>query len=203
MILTNCKIIGLTGGIASGKSTVSSILKEKGYKVIDADIIAREIVEVDKPAYKEIVSFFGSSIIGRDKTINRQKLGEIVFAKENLLQRLNDITHPYIFKSIKKQIQEYCDTNIIFLDIPLLFEEFDNLEKYDIYFHEIWLVYVDEKTQLERLMKRNKFTMDQARKRIQTQMPIKDKINRSTRIIDNTKDKVELEKNIEMLLKEL
>lgn len=203
MILTNRKIIGLTGAIASGKSTVSSILKEKGYRVIDADIIAREIVEINKPAYKEIVNSFGASIVKKDKSINRQKLGEMVFSDGKSLQKLNEITHPHIFRTIKEDIERYSNENIIFLDIPLLFEEFNELRKHKIFFDEIWLVYIDEKTQIERLMKRNKFTFKQAKKRIQTQMPLEDKVNKSTRIIDNRGDTLELEKNIEILLKEL
>lgn len=203
MIHTNCKIIGLTGGIASGKSTVSKILKQKGYTVIDADIIAREIVKVNRPAYKEIIEYFGPSIRAKDKSINRQKLGEIVFSDKGLLQKLNDITHPYIFQAIKKDIKKYCNSDIIFLDIPLLIEEFRELKKHGIYFDEIWLVYVDEGTQLERLVKRNKFTIDEAKSRIHAQMPMKDKINQSTRIIDNTGSKRELKTSIESLLKDL
>src|SRR5699024_4215946 len=144
MIQNNCKIIGLTGGIASGKSTVSNILKDKGYKIIDADIIAREIIEINKPAYKDIINFFGDSIINKDKTINREELGNIVFSDSDSLKILNNITHPYIYKSMKEYIKKYCDKNILFLDIPLLFEEIDEIKKYSIGFDEIWLVYTDE-----------------------------------------------------------
>lgn len=203
MIQNNCKIIGLTGGIASGKSTVSNILRKKGYKIIDADIIAREIVEVGEPAYKEIVKFFSKSILNKDKTINREKLGNIVFSDKNLLTKLNNITHPYIYKSIKNYIKRYCSNNILFLDIALLFEEFDKIKEYNILFNEIWLVYVDKETQIKRLIKRNNHTKEEAKRRIETQMPMKEKLIKSTRIIDNREDILTLEKNIEELLKEL
>lgn len=203
MILSNCKIIGLTGGIATGKSTVSSILKDKGYIVIDADTIAREIVKVDKPAYGKIVEFFGESILNEDKTINRKQLGDIVFSDRDMLQALNHITHPYIFKDMKKALDKYGNNNILILDIPLLFEELKEINKYGILFDEIWLVYADEKTQIERLMKRDKFTKSQALNRIKAQMPIEDKVNQATRIIDNRGNIRKLEKNIERLLKDL
>lgn len=203
MKLTNCKIIGLTGGIASGKSTLSLILKEKGYRIIDADLIARQVVEVNEPAYKEIVDIFGPSIIQKDKTIDRSKLGQIVFSNEELIKKLNDITHPYIFQRIKEDMEKYCEENIIFVDIPLLLEELDKINRHNIFFDEIWLVYVDESTQLERLMKRNKYTREEGQKRIKAQMPMNDKVKKATRIIDNTGDIVKLEENIEILLKEL
>ncbi|HLR21993.1 MAG TPA: dephospho-CoA kinase [Tissierellaceae bacterium] len=203
MIQNNCKIIGLTGGIASGKSTVSNILKDKGYKIIDADIIAREIIEINKPAYKDIINFFGDSIINKDKTINREELGNIVFSDSDSLKILNNITHPYIYKSMKEYIKKYCDKNILFLDIPLLFEEIDEIKKYSIGFDEIWLVYTDEDRQIKRLIKRDNFTRDEAKERIQTQMSMEEKINLSSKVIDNRKDILNLKENVERLLKDL
>ena len=134
MKLTNCKIIGLTGGIASGKSTVSNILREKGFKVIEADKIARKVVEEGKPAYKEITDFFGDSILNIDKSINRQALGDIVFSNKELLKQLNRITHPKIYAEIRRNIKNLCQKyETIFVDIPLLFEELENINKNNIY----------------------------------------------------------------------
>src|SRR5690554_3279131 len=115
MIHTSCKIIGLTGGIASGKSTVSSMLVDKGFIVIDADKISREIVEIGRPAYNKLLEFFGPEILNEDKTINRRVLGSMVFSNEDLLKALNNITHPFIFRKIRKEIDKACkNNNIIF-----------------------------------------------------------------------------------------
>ena len=159
---TKCMIIGLTGGIASGKSTVSSILIEKGFRVIDSDKISREVVDIGEPAYEELVDYFGEVILNNDGRLNRQKLGDIVFTDEKLLQVLNSITHPYIFKELKEQIYDKCvEFNIIFVDIPLLFERYDEFITQGIIFDEIWLIYVDKETQLDRLMLRNNLNKKQ------------------------------------------
>ena len=204
MIHTNCKLIGLTGGIASGKSTVSSILVKKGYKVIDADKIAREVVEVNKPAYIEIINSFGNSILEEDGSINRKKLADLVFSDETLLKKLNDITHPYIYIRIKEDIDKYCKKNdVVFVDIPLLYETYSSLINYNIDFYEIWLIYVDESTQIKRLMMRNSIDINEAKKRIKTQIPMKDKVKQATRIIDNRGDISRLEKKIDIAISEL
>lgn len=203
MIQNNSKIIGLTGGIASGKSTVSNILKSKGYKIIDADIIAREVVEIGKPAYKEIVEYFGKTILNKDYTIDRKKLGSIVFTDNKLLKKLNNITHPYIFKHIKEYIDENSEENVIFLDIALLFEELDKIKKHNILLDEIWLVYIGKDTQIERLMKRNNYTMKEAKQRIEAQISMEEKYKKADRIIDNRRSILDLENNIEKMLKDL
>ena len=172
----NCTIIGITGGIGTGKSTVSNILISKGYIVIDADKIAREVVDIGKPAYIKIIENFSNDILLEDKTINRKKLAKLIFNDEYLREKLNIIIHPYIFKSIKNYINKFCNYgNIIFIDIPLLFEQKENLEEYFIKFKEIWLIYTDERTQLDRLMKRNSISKDEASKIIKTQIPIDEK----------------------------
>ncbi len=169
----DCKLIGLTGGIASGKSTVASILMGKGYRVIDSDNISREVVKAGKPAYNDLINCFGKHILNRDGSLNRKKLGDLVFTDEKLLQVLNNITHPYIFKELINQINLECNNNkTIFVDIPLLFENYHELIKQGIIFDEIWLVYVDEKTQLDRLMLRNNLKEKQAINRINAQIPL-------------------------------
>jgi len=199
----NRKIIGLTGGIASGKSTVSNILKSMGFNVIDADVISREVVEIGKPAYFEIVEHFGRDIIDEDGNINRKKLGSIIFNDDNEREKLNLIVHPYIFAAIKDYIEKDSESKIIFVDIPLLIEVLDDLQFHGIHFDEIWLVYVDEEIQLKRLMERDSIGKEEAIKRIEAQMPMCLKKKYATRIIDNSGEKNELEGKVKKLVEEV
>ncbi|MDF2945472.1 MAG: dephospho-CoA kinase [Bacillales bacterium] len=165
-------IYGLTGGIATGKSTVSEILIEKGFTVIDADKIAREVVEPNTEAFKEIVSTFGVKILDEHGTLDRKKLGNFVFNNKIHLAKLNYITHPRIKEVIKTRITECSQKDIktIFLDIPLLFEgDWHQFTEKNI------VVYTSPEIQIERLMKRNNFTYEEALMRINAQMPIDEK----------------------------
>lgn len=198
------KIIGLTGGIATGKSTVSNILKEYDYKVIDADKIARDVVENGKPAYKDIVNYFGVEILSEDNAIDRKKLGNKIFKDNVLREKLNNIIHPHVFKTIKELIIEYSkNEKLIFVDVPLLIEEIEKFKKYEIDIHEIWLVYVDEKTQLDRLATRDYINEDEGFRRIKAQMPIEYKRRYATKIIDNRGDLKALRKQMEKIIDEL
>lgn len=188
MIQNKTKVIGLTGGISTGKSTVSEILTRKGFKVIDADLISREILDIGQDAYKEVVDFFGLEVLNPDKTINRTYLGTEIFRDKKLRDRLNSITHPSIMKKIKQQVDLNHEEEIIFLDIPLLIEVYDELVSAEIYFDEIWLVYCDRETQIKRLMKRDSISHDQAELKINAQMDMENKRKLVDRIIDNTKD---------------
>lgn len=191
----NIKIIGLTGGIATGKSTVSEILKNNGYTVIDADIIAREVVRIGKPSYEKIKESFGNGVLLENKEINRKKLGSIVFNDIYKLSLLNELTHPYIYEEILNQINKNKEKNrqIIFIDIPLLFEEEDKIKKSGIEFDQIWLVASDEDIQVQRLMKRDKISKEEAIKKINLQMNLKEKIDKSDLVIYNNSSKKELE----------
>lgn len=191
----NIKIIGLTGGIATGKSTVSEILKNNGYTVIDADIIAREVVRIGKPSYEKIKESFGNEVLLENKEINRKKLGSIVFNDIYKLSLLNELTHPYIYEEILNQINKNKEKNrqIIFIDIPLLFEEEDKIKKSGIEFDQIWLVASDEDIQVQRLMKRDKISKEEAIKKINLQMNLKEKIDKSDLVIYNNSSKKELE----------
>jgi dephospho-CoA kinase len=175
-------VIGLTGGIASGKSTVSDMLRKQGIRVIDADQIAREVVEIGKPAYEQIVKTFGQDILHEDKTINREKLGTLIFSEENKRQQLNKIVHPAVRKEMLKQTEEEKahQAKIVVLDIPLLFES-----KLTYMVDEIIVVYVDEETQLKRLMKRNSYSEEEAKIRIGSQLPLKEKAELADEIIHN------------------
>ncbi|NLN15565.1 MAG: dephospho-CoA kinase [Tissierellia bacterium] len=201
---TNCKIIGITGGISTGKSTASKIIQKKGFAVIDADLIAREVVEVGKPAYKELIKYFGEGILREDGSIDRKKLGDTVFNDVRLLNKLNSILHPYIYEEMKLEMEKYCGRDgLVFLDIPLLYEKYHELNDNGIIFDEVWLVYADEEVQLKRLMERNNLNKEEAMARIRAQLPLEEKKRIATRLIDNNKDINYLKKQVEELLRGL
>lgn len=187
------KIIGLTGGIASGKSTVSAILRKLGARIIDADMVACRVVEKGQPALMKIIDYFGGSVLNVDGSLNRKKLGEIVFSDPKKLNRLNAITHPEIKRMTKELFEKERkkSTQRIIYDCPLLIEG-NLIDMVD----EIWLVYVDEQTQLNRLMERDHFSKEQALKRIENQLPLKRKFEYADVLINNNGSIEELEKKI-------
>lgn len=197
------RIIGITGGIATGKSTVTRFIKDQGYVVIDADKIARGLMKKNSPSYKKTVGHFGEGILDGSGEIDRKALGDIVFSNEDKLQALNSITHPFIFETMKEKIESNIKEKVIFLDIPLLFEEYSEINKYEIYFDEIWLVYTDRDTQIDRLRRRNNLTIDEAVKRIDSQMSIDLKRERSNKVISNLGSVDDLEKSVKVLLENL
>lgn len=204
MTQNDCLLIGLTGGIATGKSTVSKMLLEKSYKIIDADVISREVVRVGKPAYNDIVNTFGLRILLEDRSINRKKLGRLIFNSSILRDALNNIVHPRVFEEIRIQIDKYChDNRIIFLDIPLLFEVYNRIDEYGITLDEIWLVYTDKENQLMRLMERDNIGKDEALSKIHSQLNLEEKIDKSTRVLLNNGDIQLLEENLDRLLAEI
>lgn len=175
-------VIGLTGGIASGKSTVAAMLRDFHIPIIDADIIAREVVEPGKEAYKGIVAAFGQEILQTNGEIDRQKLGSIIFHNEDKRLLLNRIVHPAIRMEMNRQKEIYIEQGekAIVLDIPLLFES-----KLTSLVHKVLLVYVDEEVQLRRLMQRNHLTEEEARARVASQMPLRQKITLADEVINN------------------
>jgi len=175
-------IIGLTGGIASGKSTVAKMLRELAIPVIDADEIAREVVQIGEDAYLQIVEQFGEGILQEDKNIDRLKLGSIVFNDEAKRKLLNRIVHPAIRQKMMQKKEEYASVGeqTVVLDIPLLFES--NLTHL---VHKTIVVYVDDQIQLERLMERNGFSKEEAEVRIRAQLPLKEKVKKADAVIDN------------------
>ncbi len=175
-------VIGLTGGIASGKSTVSNMFKEMNITVVDADIEARLAVEKGEPAYGRIVEEFGQEILLKNGDIDRQKLGSIIFHQKDKRQRLNDITHPEVRKRMMVQVEraQKNQEELIVLDIPLLFES-----KLTYMVEKTLLVYVDKDTQLHRLIERNNLSIDEAEARINSQMPLAEKVKLADAVIDN------------------
>lgn len=191
-------IIGLTGGIASGKSTVSTMIKDLGIPVIDADVIAREVVEKGEEAYQEIVAFFGPDILTDEGYLDRKKLGSIVFNNEKKRLVLNDIVHPAIRKRMLQKVDEFKEkgNKVIVLDIPLLFES-----KLTYMVEKIILVYVDQDVQRERLKKRDQFSEAEIDARIKAQMPLKEKINLSDELINNNVSIIDTNKQLISILK--
>ncbi|MBS4461669.1 MULTISPECIES: dephospho-CoA kinase [unclassified Facklamia] len=174
------KVIGLTGGIATGKSTVSQYLISKGYEVIDADLVAREVVEVGQPGLVALVQSFGSSILTVDGQLDRKRLGTLIFSDVPKRQMVNELLHPYIFERIRRK-REQSNQAILFIDMPLLFEV-----GYEKQVDEVWLVYVSKDVQLTRLMERDSLSMDLAKERLSSQWPIEQKRQLVTTIIDNS-----------------
>jgi dephospho-CoA kinase len=175
--------VGLTGGIASGKSTVDSMFSAKGAYLIDHDSLARRVVEKDRPAWKGILTLFGPDVLLEDGSLNRLKLGEIIFGDDLKRTALNDIVHPAVFREWKKEIEDVTKQaphGIIISDIPLLFEV-GWQDAVDV----IVLVYISRDEQIRRLSERNGYTTREAEDRLNAQMPIDEKVLRSDYIINN------------------
>ncbi|WP_339269985.1 dephospho-CoA kinase [Paenibacillus sp. FSL R5-0470] len=190
-------IIGLTGGIASGKSTVSALLVSKGARLVDADVIAREVMLPGHEVLAAAVKQFGSEILSSDGTLNRGKLGDIVFQNPAALQALNNLTHPAIRREIKERMnsmEEEDPKKLTIVDIPLLFES--GLESM---FHEILVVYVPREVQIARLMERNGLSIEQAEARLNAQMDIEAKRNKADYIIDNSGELAHTEQQVAVL----
>lgn len=189
-------IIGITGSIACGKSTISNYLKSKGYIVIDADKIGHEALDDDYVKEKLILAF-GNEILD-DNKINRQKLGELVFGNSSNLNVLNSIIHPEIRKKILEKIDKNNDKEFIFIDVALLFEA-----KFDDLVDKIIVVYVDKNTQLTRLMKRNSISKKEALSRIVSQMSPIEKAKLGDYTVNNNLDVINTYEQVDKVLSEL
>lgn len=175
--------LGLTGGIATGKTTISNYLKTKGIPVLDADEYARKIVEPGTPGLTDIVNTFGKQVLQSDGSLNRKLLGQIIFNDMTARQKLNGITHPRIQKMMTDELQKLAKdkTPLVILDIPLLLEN-HNIAGADA----IMVVTVPESIQLNRLMQRNNLTKEEAQRRIDAQMPLSEKEKLADFIVDNS-----------------
>jgi dephospho-CoA kinase len=177
-------VIGLTGGIATGKSTVSAMLKKAGAIIIDADRIARAEVRKGMPAHRDIVDHFGSGVLLPDGEINRNVLGNIIFNNHLEKQLLNSIVHPRVEKEVNRQLKQIEKTHpksIAILDIPLLFEAAMHADLSDVI-----VVYAPEHIQIKRLVQRDQISEADALARIRSQMPIEEKKKKATIVIDNS-----------------
>lgn len=192
--------LGLTGGIASGKSTADEFFEKKKIPIIDSDLIAHKIMEIGQNGYKAVVDYFGTDILNDDQTINRRKLGGIVFNDKAKLKKLNELTHPLVHQEIKQQMARYRanQEKLVVIDVPLLFESgFESL------CNGVLVISITPELQIERLMKRNAFTKKEAIARINNQMPLSEKEKRATYVVANTGTIDDLEKKLSDLLQEI
>lgn len=182
-MLQKVKVLGLSGGSGSGKSTVASILKDFGAYIIDADKIAREIVCPGEKAYKDIVLHFGKDILNEDETINRKKLAEIVFGNNEQLEKLNFITHTEIFKIIKQRVNEH-QNELVVIDAPLLFDCPEILALCD----KTAVVTADEEIRIKRIVNRDGISVELAKKRINSQKSQEYLISKADIVWENNGD---------------
>lgn len=181
-------ILGLTGGIASGKSTVSAYLAQNGALIIDADLIARQVVAKKSSGLKQIVAKFGEEVLTASGELDRKKLGKLVFSNKDFLKALTDITGPLIRAEILREIQaaKKAQVKLVVLDIPLLFET-----GYQTLCDKVMVVTIPSKLQLERVMKRDNLSAAEARKRIANQLPASKRNELADVLIDNSKSVAE------------
>ena len=192
-------IIGLTGSIGTGKSTIANKFSDLDIPVVDADLIAREVVEPGKEVYKDIVATFGEEILQNNKTLDRKALGKIVFNDESKRKQLNAIIHPAIRKEMLRQRDEWVQRGkeCVVLDIPLLYES-----GLTHYVDKVIVVYVDPDVQLHRIIARDESTEEEAKSRINSQMPIKEKAEKADAVINNNGSKEESYKQLIAILEE-
>ena len=193
------KIIGITGGIASGKSTVVAEIRKHGYQVIDADQVVHELQAKGGKLYQALCNWLGSEILQENGELDRKKLGQLIFSSKDMLEKSSRLQNGIIREELARRRDELAKTQkVFFMDIPLLIEH-DYMEWFD----DIWLVHLDEKTQLERLVMRNHFSKEEAKKRMASQMSTEAKKPYADKLLDNSGDLTELKAQINQLLQEL
>ena len=193
------RIIGITGGIASGKSTVTEFLRQQGYQVIDADQVVHELQEPGERLYQALLSTFGSAILQEDGRLDRPKLGAMIFGNPELLAQSSQIQNQIIREELAGRRDLLAETeDFFFMDLPLLFEL-----QYEDWFDQIWLVDVTKETQLSRLMSRNALSQEEAEKRIAAQLSLREKRKRADVLIDNNGSLEETRQQIRDALQKL
>lgn len=193
------KVIGLTGGIASGKSTITDFLRRQGYPVIDADQVVHELQAKGGKLYQVLVAEFGHSILTAEGDLDRKKLGQAVFENAGLRARLSLLQDKIIREELLARRDALKQTeDVIFMDIPLLYEA-----DYSGEVDEVWLVYVDKAQQLERLMKRNGFSVQDAENRLNAQLSLEEKRSKAQVLIDNSGVIEETFARVALLLEDL
>lgn len=194
-------VIGVTGGIGAGKSTVSAILEELGAILIDADLISKQVVEPNKPAYLEVVKYFGDMVLKKDKTLDRKILAEIVFTSGEKKKILEGIIHKHVVRVMKERIT-YCRDNeykeVIVLDVPIPVEEgfLDIVDK-------VWVVVSSDKIRLKRIVDRGGISVDDAQNRINSQFTQEEYMKLAHIIIENNGDLMELREKVKNLYSSL
>ena len=193
------KIIGITGGIASGKSTVVAEIRKHGYQVIDADQVVHELQAKGGKLYQALCNWLGTDILQENGELDRKKLGQLIFSSKDMLEKSSRLQNGIIREELARRRDELAKTQkVFFMDIPLLIEH-DYMEWFD----DIWLVHLDEKTQLERLVMRNHFSKEEAKKRMASQMSTEAKKPYADKLRDNSGDLTEIKAQINQLLQEL
>ncbi|MBR3296959.1 MAG: dephospho-CoA kinase [Firmicutes bacterium] len=188
-------IYGLTGGIGAGKSAVANMLRERGYRVLNADDISREVTQKDSPLLRLLVKDFGIEIIQEDGELNRRKLAEIAFADKDKTRRLNELVQTAILvRAIEKvsRLRFLHKDDIVFFEVPMLFEA-----GWDNFVNKIWLVTAPADERVSRVMERDGLSQDEIKARMKLQMTEEEKMKRSDVIINNSGDLEDLEKQVE------
>lgn len=197
----NCLLLGVTGGIASGKTAVANMLEEMGARTIDFDMLAREVVEPEKPAWKDIVDYFGDEVLREDKSLDRKKLSDIVFHDAEKRKKLESFTHPRIGEAYIAQVNEITGKHpgaVIQAVVPLLIE--GNMQSL---FDKLLVVYAPPKVQIKRLTAREGIDEDQAEAMLSAQLPIDEKVKSADFVIYNDKSLDETRKQVEAVWKAL
>ena len=177
-------VLGITGGIATGKSGVVQHFIDLGFPVVDADIIARHLLDQNEQAYNEVVKIFGSEILQENGEINRQALGALVFNHPDKLKQLDELMAPFLQESILAAIEQASQNqNLVIVDVPLMYEK-----GYDEWMDQVAVVYCTPNQQLKRLMQRNQLTEKEAKQRIDSQLPIEMKKLLAEVVFDNSND---------------
>lgn len=175
-------VLGITGGIATGKSSVVQYFKDFGFPVVDADIIARHLLDKNTPAYNEVVSVFGLEILKENGEINRQVLGDLVFKHPDKLKRLDELMAPFLQEKILTMIKQVSQNQkLVIVDVPLMYEK-----GYDEWMDQVAVVYCTPEQQLKRLMQRNQLTEQEAEQRMNSQLPIEMKKLLAEVVFDNS-----------------
>ncbi len=194
-------LIGLTGGVATGKSTVAKMFGQCGAVVIDADQLARDVVQPGKPAWRDIVHTFGTGILNPDRTINRPALGSLIFSHPRKRRQLEHIIHPRVAREqqrLTRQAARIDPSAVVIYDVPLLFEA-----GVDTRVDKIVVVTADRDTQIARLSKRNGLSRSEALRRIRSQMPMNQKCRLADFVLDGTKDTRRLIQDVAKICKDL
>jgi dephospho-CoA kinase len=194
------KLVGLTGGIASGKSTVSEILARQGAAIINADVLAREVVEPGRQAWTEIVNTFGTAVLQPDRALDRQKLRAIIFDDPDARKKLESIIHPQVRALAEQRVREHAATGyaVIVYEVPLLFE--GNLQEW---LRPVILVACDIDTQKKRLQSRDNLSAVQAQKHIDAQMSLEEKRRLADYVIENNGTLEDLERQVQAVLEKI
>ncbi|MFC3927653.1 dephospho-CoA kinase [Streptococcus caprae] len=190
-------VIGLTGSIASGKSTVSAYLHQQGYCVIDADQVVHELQAKGGRLYEALVQHFGPEIVREDGELDRPKLSELIFSNPDIKQQSAHLQDQVIREELAERLkQAQTEQDVVFMDIPLLYEL-----GYESWCDEVWLVYVDRETQLSRLMLRNGYSQEEAQKRLDAQLSLEEKKARADVVLENNRTLDCLYEQVDLALK--